>query len=265
MGIYGLPRQRAGQVDPAHFPVNTVPTAGRAGALYRGRCAPNPTWSRRVVKIPPGMCTFSSTLRTELYRAAKGALSLQAGGLRPQLDRGRHAPHRLLQPTFLRPLHLPRAGGQQRRPLDTAGTALTFELQPAFLPDNLVLRAATCGPGGDVVLLLRLRLRRAEGEFRAVLRRAQRIAREIHDTLAQGYVGISVQLEVLAELLRQRQDGGRGKASGPDARLRSRRAGRSAAVDLGAGAHRTRARPRCRFACAAWWKGRQRSRDWNPN
>ena len=29
-----------------------------------------------------------------------------------------------------------------------------------------------------------------------------RIAREIHDTLAQGYVGISVQLEVLAELLR---------------------------------------------------------------
>ena len=32
-----------------------------------------------------------------------------------------------------------------------------------------------------------------------------RIAREIHDTLAQGYVGISVQLEVLAELLRQRK------------------------------------------------------------
>ncbi len=29
-----------------------------------------------------------------------------------------------------------------------------------------------------------------------------RIAREIHDTLAQGYVGISVQLEVLSELLR---------------------------------------------------------------
>jgi len=49
---------------------------------------------------------------------------------------------------------------------------------------------------------LRLRLRRAEGEFRAVLGERNRIAREIHDTLAQGYVGISVQLEVLAELLR---------------------------------------------------------------
>ena len=55
---------------------------------------------------------------------------------------------------------------------------------------------------GIVVLLLRLRLRRAEGEFRAVLGERNRIAREIHDTLAQGYVGISVQLEVLSELLR---------------------------------------------------------------
>jgi signal transduction histidine kinase len=35
-----------------------------------------------------------------------------------------------------------------------------------------------------------------------VLCERNRIAREIHDTLAQGYVGISVQLEVLAELLR---------------------------------------------------------------
>jgi signal transduction histidine kinase len=35
-----------------------------------------------------------------------------------------------------------------------------------------------------------------------VLRERSRIAREIHDTLAQGYVGISVQLELIAELLR---------------------------------------------------------------
>jgi signal transduction histidine kinase len=38
-----------------------------------------------------------------------------------------------------------------------------------------------------------------------VLGERNRIAREIHDTLAQGYVGISVQLEVLAELLRHRK------------------------------------------------------------
>jgi signal transduction histidine kinase len=52
---------------------------------------------------------------------------------------------------------------------------------------------------------LRQRLRRAEREFRVVLGEHSRIAREIHDTLAQGYVGVSVQLEVLAELLRQRK------------------------------------------------------------
>ena len=56
--------------------------------------------------------------------------------------------------------------------------------------------------GAVIVLLLRLRLLRAEREFRAVLGERNRIAREIHDTLAQGYVGISVQLEVLSQLLR---------------------------------------------------------------
>jgi signal transduction histidine kinase len=46
---------------------------------------------------------------------------------------------------------------------------------------------------------------RAEREFNAVLGERNRIAREIHDTLAQGYVGVSVQLEVLAELLRKQR------------------------------------------------------------
>jgi signal transduction histidine kinase len=49
---------------------------------------------------------------------------------------------------------------------------------------------------------MRRRLRVAEREFSAVLGERSRIAREIHDTLAQGYVGVSVQLEVLADLLR---------------------------------------------------------------
>ncbi len=62
----------------------------------------------------------------------------------------------------------------------------------------LLLAAAVAA----LVLLLKRRLRRAEREFQAVLRERSRIAREIHDTLAQGYVGISIQLEVLAELLR---------------------------------------------------------------
>ncbi len=84
----------------------------------------------------------------------------------------------------------------------TAGAALVFELRPHFYQTAWFYVLVLAALVGLIVLLLRLRLKRAESEFRAVLGERSRIAREIHDTLAQGYVGISVQLEVLAELLR---------------------------------------------------------------
>ncbi len=81
------------------------------------------------------------------------------------------------------------------------GAALAFELRPRFYQTIwfYVLLAAVLG--ALVILVIRRRLRRAEREFQAVLRERSRIAREIHDTLAQGYVGISVQLELIAKLL----------------------------------------------------------------
>ena len=88
---------------------------------------------------------------------------------------------------------------------NTAGASFSFELEPHFYQTvwfyALLLAAIATG----VFVLIRLRVNRAEREFKAVLGERGRIAREIHDTLAQGYVGISVQLEVLAELLRQRR------------------------------------------------------------
>ncbi|MGA8740874.1 MAG: two-component regulator propeller domain-containing protein [Terracidiphilus sp.] len=85
---------------------------------------------------------------------------------------------------------------------NTEGAALAFTLRPHFYEMIwfYILLAALIA--GLIVLLLRLRLLRAEREFRAVLAERNRIAREVHDTLAQGYVGVSVQLEVLSELLR---------------------------------------------------------------
>ena len=50
-------------------------------------------------------------------------------------------------------------------------------------------------------LLYRLRVRRIEAQFGAVLAERTRIAREIHDNLAQEMLGISVQLEVVARTL----------------------------------------------------------------
>ena len=82
------------------------------------------------------------------------------------------------------------------------GAALEFELRPHFYQTVWFYALLAMAAVGLVVLVQRQRLKRAEREFRAVLGERNRIAREIHDTLAQGYVGISVQLEVLAELLR---------------------------------------------------------------
>lgn len=47
----------------------------------------------------------------------------------------------------------------------------------------------------------RWRVHSVEAQYRAVLQERGRIAREIHDTLAQGYVAISVQLELTGRLL----------------------------------------------------------------
>lgn len=88
---------------------------------------------------------------------------------------------------------------------NTTGAALSFELRPHFyrtLWFYLLLAALTAA---IIVAFLRGRLRRERREFQAVLGERSRIAREIHDTLAQGYAGVSVQLEVLAELLRQQR------------------------------------------------------------
>jgi signal transduction histidine kinase/ligand-binding sensor domain-containing protein len=47
----------------------------------------------------------------------------------------------------------------------------------------------------------RWRMRQVESRFRAVMAERNRIAREIHDTLAQGFVAVSVQLQIVSRLL----------------------------------------------------------------
>lgn len=82
------------------------------------------------------------------------------------------------------------------------GASLSFELRRHWYQAMWFYALLLIVAAGIILLLIRLRLRRAEHEFRAVLGERIRIAREIHDTLAQGYVGISVQMEVLGELLK---------------------------------------------------------------
>jgi ligand-binding sensor domain-containing protein len=88
---------------------------------------------------------------------------------------------------------------------NTTGAAISFELKPHFYQTIWFYALLLLLVGASVMMVIQGRLRAAKREFGAVLGERSRIAREIHDTLAQGYVGISVQLEMLAELLRQRK------------------------------------------------------------
>jgi len=80
--------------------------------------------------------------------------------------------------------------------------SLSFELMPHFYQTLWFRALMALVVGAMIVVVFRRRVLRVEREFRAVMGERNRIAREIHDTLAQGYVGISLQLEILGELLR---------------------------------------------------------------
>lgn len=81
-------------------------------------------------------------------------------------------------------------------------TAISFELLPHFYQTIWFRALVVVLVAALVFLAFRRRVIRVEREFGAVMTERNRIAREIHDTLAQGYVGISLQLEILGELLR---------------------------------------------------------------
>ena len=53
-----------------------------------------------------------------------------------------------------------------------------------------------------IALAFQLRLRRVRGQFALVLKERNRVAREIHDTLAQDFVSVSLQLELVSQLVR---------------------------------------------------------------
>lgn len=83
---------------------------------------------------------------------------------------------------------------------------IEFVLQPRFYQTWWFYALCLLSVGAGVWLWYRLRVRRLEGQFNAVLTERTRIAREIHDTLAQGFAGISVQLELVARLLTKAPD-----------------------------------------------------------
>jgi signal transduction histidine kinase len=83
-----------------------------------------------------------------------------------------------------------------------APASLTFSVRPPFhrSPWFVVL----CGLAAAMLLVLahRLRLGRARAAMQATLQERSRLARDLHDTLAQAFVATSVQLDCLDQALR---------------------------------------------------------------
>ncbi len=191
------------EVDPAHFPVNSVPPP-----VVLERFAvddvPQPLRGAEFpVLIPAGHVHFQFDYAGLSFTAPQ---KVRYRYMLEGFDRGwtEAEARRTAYYTNIRPgRYTFRVQAANNDGLwNTAGASLAFELRPRFYQTAWFYALLLLAAAGMVVLFLRLRLQRAEREFRAVLGERSRIAREIHDTLAQGYVGISVQLEVLSELLR---------------------------------------------------------------
>ncbi|MGO9340448.1 MAG: two-component regulator propeller domain-containing protein [Terracidiphilus sp.] len=191
------------EVDPAHFPVNTVPPGVALERFSVDDTAEQLHAAGFVTRIPAGHVHFefdyaglsfvaSQKVRYRYMLEGFDKTWTEAGARRTayytNIPAGTY--------TFL--VQAANNDGVWNRD----GAALKFELRPHFYQTLWFYALLILTIVSLVVLVQRLRLKRAEREFSAVLGERNRIAREIHDTLAQGYVGISVQLEVLAELLR---------------------------------------------------------------
>lgn len=83
------------------------------------------------------------------------------------------------------------------------GAQLQFRILPPFYRRWWFLLAALFVLAAVSILLYRLHVRRLHQQFDAVLGERNRIAREIHDTLAQDFVGVSLQLDLVSQLLAQ--------------------------------------------------------------
>jgi signal transduction histidine kinase len=84
---------------------------------------------------------------------------------------------------------------------NSQGVSIPLVLQPHLYQRVWFLSLCALALAGFVYQLYRLRVRQVAARYDAVLAERNRIAREIHDTLAQGFAALSVQLEILSRLL----------------------------------------------------------------
>ena len=201
------------EVNPAHFPVNTVPPPVALERFVVDDVDQPLHGARSALRIAAGRVHF------EFDYAGLSFVAPQKVRYRYMLqgfDRGwtnagaRRTAYYTNIPSGKYTFRVQAANNDGL--WNAGGAALGFELQPHFY-QRLWFYALLLGLlAAAMVLIPRQRVRMAQREFRAVLGERSRIAREIHDTLAQGYVGISVQLEVSGRIAARQEAGRCGKA-----------------------------------------------------
>ncbi len=191
-------------VDPAHFPVNLLPPPVVLESFLVDDAMRPSGSSGRALRIEAGHVHFEFDYAGLSFVAP---LKVRYRYLLDGFDRGwtEAGARRAAYYTNIPPGHYTfRVQAANNDGVwNTDGAMLSFELRPHFYQTLWFYALLLAIVTGAVAVLVRLRLRQAKREFQAVLGERSRIAREIHDTLAQGYVGVSVQLELLAEFLRQ--------------------------------------------------------------
>jgi hypothetical protein len=192
------------EVEPAHFPVNTIPPPVVLERLQVDDVSQPLGAADSRLRIPAGRVHF------EFDYAGLSFVAPQKVRYRYMLEGFDHSwtdagTRRTAYYTNIPPgKYTFRVQAANNDGIwNTTGAAFSFELRPHFYQTLWFYALLLLALGGAILLVLKRRLYVAEREFKAVLGERSRIAREIHDTLAQGYVGVSVQLEVMAELLRQ--------------------------------------------------------------
>ena len=82
-----------------------------------------------------------------------------------------------------------------------SGAELKFTILPPFYRRAWFYLLVAFALASLAYAIYHLRVRRLRSQFNAVLAERSRIAREIHDTLAQNFVGISIHLQIAEQLL----------------------------------------------------------------
>ena len=81
------------------------------------------------------------------------------------------------------------------------GASLRFRVVPPYYRRWWFLVLLAVAIAAVAAALYLLRLRRLKRQFDVILRERNRMAREVHDTLAQDFVGVTLQLDIIAQLL----------------------------------------------------------------